>query len=171
MRIFAGFVVSLVLLMLAGAGYLYVELDQRTATLADTKTTLSDTRVVLQRTDQSLAAQVAQNADLQQANNSLQSEKAATEEANTTLTANLEDALDAIDEWQMALADRDAELSTANSELERTESELAETAVKLTLSRNSLNALTAEHRALQSSYGALLTTEATLRQSYNTLAQ
>ena len=54
------------LAFIALAGYLYAELDQRSTNLAETRATLADTRGVLQETDQSLVAQVAQNAVLQQ---------------------------------------------------------------------------------------------------------
>ncbi len=151
------------------AGYLYAELDQRSASLAATRATLADTRVVLQETDQSLAAQVAQNADLRQANDGLQG---------------------AIGEWQAALADKESELSTANAEIAVKESELstvnaeladkeselstvsAELAVKeseLTDSRRSLDALDSQHRTLQGQYDSLQDTEAALRRDYNTL--
>ena len=157
------------LAFVALAGYLYSELDQRSTDLAATRATLADTRVVLQETDQSLAAQVAQNVDLRQANVGLQG---------------------AIGEWQVAFADKESELSTANAELAQTESELstanaelaqteselstantelAQTESELADSRRSLDALDSQHRTLQGQYDSLQDTEAALRRDYNTL--
>ena len=141
--------------LIALAGYLYAELDQRSASLAATRATLAGTRVVLQETDQSLAAQVAQNADLQQANVGLRS---------------------TVDEWVVAFNEKESELSTANTELAQTESELstanaklAQTESELTDSHRSLDELGSQHRTLQGQYESLQDTEAALRRDYNTL--
>ncbi len=145
------------LAFVALAGYLYTELAQRSTDLAETTATLADTRVVLQETDQSLVAQVAQNADLQQANKGLQ---------------------DAIGEWQVALADKESELTTANTELAQTESELTTANTELTQteseladSRRSLDELDSQHRTLQGQYETLKDTEAAIRRDYNELEQ
>ncbi len=139
------------------AGYLYTELAQRSTDLAETTATLADTGLVLQETDQSLAAQVAQNAVLQQANDGL---------------------YDAIDKWQAALADKESELTATNTELAQTESELtttntelAQTESELADSRRSFDELGSQHRTLQGQYESLQATESALRRDYNALKE
>ena len=151
--------------------YMFLELGKSNdlladtrATLTETTTALNDTSATLQETSSTLDTQIANNNDLAQAN-------AAFADANSVLTGNLNDALGAIDEWQVAFADKEKDLEEANADLAQTKTELASTAMRLTESRNSLGALTSEHRRLQDTYGSLLATEATLRRNYNSLAE
>ena len=111
--------------------YLFLELGSSNGLLADTRKTLTDTQATLsttqgtlRETDAALTAQRAANVDLAQKNTTVI-------EYNATLTANLGNALGAIDEWQVAFAGKEADLAATSAELRETSSELSATESRL----------------------------------------
>ena len=142
--------------------YLFTELSSANDTLATTRDTLG--------------SQIETNTALQGENSALQSDKAATEaanatltanlddaadavsaweDANATLTANLDDALGAIDDWGVAFADKEKDLAETNEELAGTKAELSGVSSELTQSKGRVSELTQSYAALQSTHSSL----------------